>query len=148
MKALPFLISLIALILVSGGLGCSQCKSDQGVLVTLVVDGDTIEIEGGARVRYLGIDAPEPAEDFGVESYEMNKTLVEGKIVTLEADVQDKDSYGRLLRYVYLDGEMINAKLVEEGYAYSYSREPNVKYQVHFIKLEKKARDSKLGLWG
>ena len=145
-----FLIASLLIFLVGGGFGYWQwnIRSDnEGVLVTLVIDGDTIEIEGGERVRYLGINAPEPAEEYGIEAFEANQSLVAGKRVTLEADIQDKDEYGRLLRYVYIDDVMVNAELVREGYAYSYSRPPNIKYQEMFLQLENEARDRKLGLW-
>lgn len=123
------------------------------VLVIRVIDGDTVEIQGGDRVRYLGIDTPEivhpsePVEYFGKEATEKNHELVEGKRVTLERDVEDRDEYGRLLRYVWRDGIMVNAELVRLGYAYSYSLPPNVKYQELFLQLEKEAREQRLGLW-
>ena len=123
------------------------------VLVTRVIDGDTIEIVGGARVRYIGIDAPEtvhpekPVEYFGKEASEKNRELVGGKRVYLEKDVQDEDKYGRLLRYVWVDDMMVNAELVRLGYAYSYTYPPNVKYQKYFLQLEKEARDQGRGLW-
>ncbi|GAG19155.1 unnamed protein product, partial [marine sediment metagenome] len=88
------------------------------VLVTRVIDGDTIEIQGGERVRYIGIDTPEtvhplePVEYFGQEATEKNRELVEGKRVRLEKDVEDRDEYGRLLQYVWLDDIMVNAELV------------------------------------
>ena len=123
------------------------------VLVIRVIDGDTIEIQGGERVRYIGIDAPEtvhpskPVEHFGKEATEKNRELVEGKRVRLEKDVEDRDEYGRLLRYVWRDNMMVNAELVRLGYAYSYSLPPNIKYQELFLQLEKKAREQGLGLW-
>jgi micrococcal nuclease len=122
-------------------------------LVIRVIDGDTVEIEGGQMVRYIGIDAPEivhslePGEQFGEEATEKNRELVEGRIVSLERDVTDRDEYGRLLRYVWLGDVMINAELVRLGYAYSYSLPPNVKYQELFLRLEREAREQKLGLW-
>ena len=116
-------------------------------MVTRVIDGDTIEIEGGYHVRYIGIDAPEKWEPFYGEATEVNRNLVEGKKVYLEKDVEDKDDNGRLLRYVWLDNTMVNAELVKLGYAYSYSYPPNTKYQQYFLQLEKEAREQKLALW-
>src|SRR3990167_3408922 len=78
------------------------------VLVTRVIDGDTIEIEGGQKVRYIGIDTPEtvdprkPVQCFGVEASNKNKELVSGKRDRLEKDVSETDKYGRLLRYIYI----------------------------------------------
>ena len=127
--------------------------SQDYVLVVRVIDGDTVEIEGGERLRYIGIDTPEiahpsqPGEYFGEEAAEKNRELVLGKKVRLEGDVQDRDGYGRLLRYVWLGDILVNAELVRLGYAYSYTLPPNVKYQEFFLQLEREAREKKLGLW-
>jgi len=138
------LVSLIVVFSISF-LGCH--KTGNLVSVTRVIDGDTIEIEGGYYVRYIGIDTPEKGEPLYGEATEANRNLVEGKKVYLEKDVEDKDEYGRLLRYVWVDNTMVNAELVRLGYAYSYSYPPNTKYQAYFLQLEKEAREQRLGLW-
>lgn len=121
--------------------------------VTRVIDGDTIEIEGGERVRYIGIDTPEtvdprkPVQCFGVESSKKNKELVEGKMVRLEKDITDRDKYRRLLRYVWVGDTFVNLALVKEGYAYSYSYPPDIAHQDQFIAAEREARETKMGLW-
>ena len=121
--------------------------------VTRVVDGDTIEIEGGERVRYIGIDTPEtvdprkPVQCFGVEASNKNKELVEGKEVRLEKDITDRDKYSRLLRYVYVGDNFVNLELVKQGFAYSYSYPPDIKYQDQFLKAQQEAREAKRGLW-
>lgn len=122
--------------------------------VTRVVDGDTIVIESGEKVRYIGVNTPEsvdprrPVECFGKEASAKNKELVAGKQVLLEKDVSDKDRYGRLLRYVWLGDTMINDMLVREGYAQVDTVPPDVKQKDRFIASERVARDGKLGLWG
>ena len=126
--------------------------------VIRVVDGDTIEVEidGETRkVRYIGIDTPEtvdprrPVGCFGEEASAANEALVEGRIVGLEEDVSDTDSFGRLLRYVWLNSqEMINAMLVREGYAQASAYPPDVRYQELFNGLEAEARSAERGLWG
>lgn len=126
--------------------GCSKIN-ENAVLVTRIIDGDTIEIENGVRVRYIGIDTPEIGEPYYLEATEANRQLVEGKSIRLEKDVEDNDQYGRLLRYVWVGEIMVNAELVKLGYAYSYSYPPNLKYQAHFLQLEKEAREQKRGLW-
>ncbi|OGG42492.1 hypothetical protein A3A21_02790 [Candidatus Jorgensenbacteria bacterium RIFCSPLOWO2_01_FULL_45_25b] len=124
-----------------------------------VIDGDTIEIEGGEKVRYIGIDAPESVdprrkvECFGKEAAEKNKELVEGKEVALEKDISERDKYGRLLRYVYVknaDGAelFVNAELVKEGYANTSTYPPDVTQSALFREKEKEARVKKIGLWG
>lgn len=122
-------------------------------LVTRVIDGDTIEIEGGQHVRYIGIDTPETVnpntavECYGTEASIKNKELVEGKKVILEKDVSETDKYGRLLRYVWLGELLVNDYLVKEGYANSSTYPPDVKYQDRFLSSENEARASAKGLW-
>lgn len=130
------------------------CQSNYH-LVTRVIDGDTIVLENGTRVRYIGIDTPETkhprkgVEYFGKEASEANKELVEGKKVRLEYDVQRTDKYDRTLAYVYLtDGTFVNAWLVENGFARVSTYPPNVKYQEQFLELDRKAREEHKGLWG
>lgn len=125
--------------------------------VVRVVDGDTIGVVIGGEeytVRYIGIDTPEtvhpskPVQCFGIEASEHNKQLVEGQTVGLEKDVSETDQYGRLLRYVWLGGEMVNAALVRDGYAYAATFPPDVRYQETFLELQREARDAGRGLWG
>jgi len=157
---LSFVVSIFVVggILVRERLGGFVNNSDvkgieSGYLVTRVIDGDTIEIEGDLKVRYIGIDTPEtkdPNRDkqcFGEQASEQNADLVEGKRVQLEKDVSDVDRYGRLLRYVYVDGIFVNKYLVENGYARASSYPPDVKYQEVFKEAERLAREENRGLW-
>ncbi len=121
--------------------------------VVRVVDGDTIELENGERVRYIGIDTPEsvhpsqPVECFGKEASQKNTAFVMGKKVRLEKDITDRDRYGRLLRYVYVGEVFINLELARQGYANSYTYPPDVKYQDRILAAEQEARAEKRGLW-
>lgn len=129
------------------------------VLVTRVIDGDTIEIEGGQTVRYIGINTPETkdprrgVECFGDVAYLKNKELVEGKQVILAKDVSETDRFGRLLRYVYIPTPtvqatlFINEYLIREGFANASSYPPDVRYQDLFRQAEKEARQNQKGLW-
>lgn len=127
---------------------------DQMVVVARVVDGDTIKLESGEVVRYIGIDTPEivdprkPVQCYAQEASVKNKELVEGKEVRLEKDVSETDKYSRLLRYVWLGDTLVNELLVKEGYAQSSSYPPDVKYQDRFIQAQNEARENNLGLWG
>jgi len=115
-----------------------------------VVDGDTITVEGGYRVRYIGIDTPEiypEVEAFGMEAWQANRRLVEGKEVRLERDVSETDKYGRLLRYVYVDGVVVNAELVKQGRARAKAYPPDTKYQDYLQKMEAEAREAGRGMW-
>jgi micrococcal nuclease len=124
--------------------------------VVRVIDGETIEVSEGTEtvtVRYIGIaglatvDPREAAHCFGAEASARNKELVEGKRVDLEKDVTESDSRGRRLRYVYVDGEMVNETLVREGYALAYPIPPDVAYANQFAALEAEARAGQRGLW-
>ena len=126
-------------------------------IVTRVVDGDTIrvEIDGEEyRVRYIGIDTPETVDPrrrvgcFGKEASERNRQLVEGKTVGLEKDVSETDSFDRLLRYVWIEDRMVNATLVEEGYALASTYPPDVRHSDQFAGLQAQAREASQGLWG
>lgn len=136
----------------SGG-GLANSRAEDGVKVTRVIDGDTIEIEGGQRVRYIGIDTPEtvdprkPVQCFGIEASKKNKELVEGQRVRLEKDITDRDKYRRLLRYVWAGDTFVNLELVKQGFAHSYSYPPDIKYQDRFVEAEREARMAKSGLW-
>lgn len=123
-----------------------------------VVDGDTIVLAGGERLRYIGIDTPEtvdprrPVEAFGHEAARYNLQLVEGREVRIELDVQERDRYGRLLGYVYVTGDdgrevFVNAELVRQGYARVSTWPPNVRYAEYFHQLEREARQAGRGLW-
>ncbi|HID86744.1 MAG TPA: hypothetical protein EYP55_05115 [Anaerolineae bacterium] len=119
-------------------------------LVTWVADGDTVQIEGGQWVRYIGIDAPElfeVPECYGPEAYQKNRELVENRVVALERDVVETDRYGRLLRYVYVNECFVNAELVRLGCARAMPIEPNQRYQELFAALEEEARQAGRGLW-
>ena len=163
-RSLPTLL-LVVLVLATAALAVgrlrlgplfSEATGEPKAYVIRVVDGDTIHVSLGGReytVRYIGVDTPEtvdprrPVQLFGKEASDRNKQLVEGKVVTLEKDVSETDRFGRLLRYVYVDGKMVNATLVEEGYARAATFPPDVKYQELFRRLEQEAREAKRGLW-
>lgn len=124
--------------------------------VISVTDGDTIRVRIDGQsvpVRYIGIDTPEtvdPRQDvqcFGREASAFNAKLVAGKVVELEKDVSETDRFQRLLRYVYVDGKMVNEELVRGGFARSSSYPPDVKYQAQFQALEDEARTQNIGLW-
>ena len=149
--------SLIAGLLASAlSHGSSVLPKD--ALVRRVIDGDTVELGDGRLVRYIGIDTPElrrkiggqwveDPEPFGQTARDANARLVEGKTVRLEYDVETHDRYGRLLAYVYADGQMVNSTLLAQGDAQLLTIPPNVKHVEEFRRLVKEARDAKRGLW-
>jgi len=139
-------------------ISCAVAPPTKAV-VRRAIDGDTIELMDGRLVRYVGIDTPEvrrrqggdwvvDPEPFGQAATEENARLVTGKTIGLEYDVQTHDRYGRLLAYVYVDGQMVNAQLLEEGFAQLLTIPPNVKHVERFRRLEAEARRLRRGLWG
>ncbi len=141
-------------------------KSDEAI-ISRVVDGDTVKLSDGRRVRLIGVDTPElhygeklvrdsqrthrdikEIQEMGRRSAEFTRRLCEGKPVRIESDLRKLDKYGRRLAYIYLqDGTFVNAKLLEEGYAQVMTIPPNVKYAEYFLKLEREARERRKGLW-
>jgi micrococcal nuclease len=121
--------------------------------VVRVVDGDTFEIEGGIKVRLIGMDTPEmknknkTIDCFAQEAKDKLTSLISGKDVVLVKDISETDKYGRLLRYAYLEDEMINNTLVEDGFAKIATFPPDVKYKDTFLASERQAREENVGLW-
>ncbi len=131
-----------------------KTEYEKPITVARVIDGDTIELVNGDRLRYIGIDTPEefdkrkPVQCFAAEAAEENKKLVEGKAVTVYKDVSDRDKYGRWLGFVYLaDGTFINAALVKNGFAFAYPYAPDNSKKQEFKDLEIEARIKNRGLW-
>lgn len=131
----------------------SPTPSQETAIVTRVIDGDTIELSTGEKVRYIGIDTPEtvkPNTDvqcLGKEASAKNTQLVLGKEITMQKDVSETDRYGRLLRYIYVDGTFINDYLVREGYAVASSYPPDIAHQKQFAEAQQEAQANNRGLW-
>lgn len=125
-----------------------------------VIDGDTIRLQNGDRVRYLNVDTPEtrrpgtPIQCYGPEASEFNKRLVGDKIIYMTADINPVDRYDRLLRFVFLSlddvsdiSKSVNAILVKKGYAQASIFRPNNTYENFFRDLESQARENNIGIW-
>jgi micrococcal nuclease len=126
--------------------------------VIKVIDGDTFDLftkDGIKRVRLIGINTPEtldPRKDiecFGPEASNKLKEILDGKVVKIDADEtqDDQDKYGRLLRYVFLDNENINQKMINEGFAFEYTYKKKYKLQKEFKESQLNAKKNNLGLW-
>jgi micrococcal nuclease len=122
--------------------------------VVAVLDGDTIVISGGKKVRYAGLNTPESRhpdklpEYCGQEAFEANRRLVAGKTVRLEYGEQRRDKYGRLLAYVYVDSLFVNAELIRQGYAQVSTYKDNQRYHAEFERLQQHAIATRRGMWG
>jgi micrococcal nuclease len=126
--------------------------------ITYVYDGDTFAVDMNGtpeKVRLIGIDTPEthkpdtPLQCYGTEASNYAKQLETGKNVRLESDPtnSNRDRYGRLLRYAYLEqGDFINKEMIERGLAFAYTPFAFEK-KTEFLAAEKIAKDANLGLW-
>jgi micrococcal nuclease len=150
------LVGVGAALLVSVVAVGSRPGSGDGAEVTRVYDGDTIEaVVSGRRqkIRYIGIDSPEMSDsreavlEMARVATEANRRLVDGRTVRLEYDVQTRDTYGRLLAYVWIGDTLVNELLVREGYAAARSFPPNVRYQERLRAAQKEAQDAGRRLW-
>lgn len=125
-----------------------------GTRVQEVFDGDTVLLEDGRTVRYLGVNAPEaaselrPAQPFSEAATSWNRKMVLGKTVRLEMDVEERDEYGRTLAYVYLpDGTFVNQAILAAGLAQYFPNTLNMKHAGMLIDAQRSAMKSGAGLW-
>ena len=126
--------------------------------VTHITDGDTIEVDMAGtseKIRMIGVDTPEtkkpdsPVQCFGPNASAFTKTTLTGKSVRLESDPtnDNRDRYGRLLRYVYLqDGSLLEETLIAGGYGFAYTSFPFQK-AARFSELQAQAQIANIGLW-
>lgn len=126
---------------------------EKEVVVSKVIDGDTVMLENGDIVQYLGIDAPKlkknegGPEFYAREAAKYNKSLVLMKKVRLEFDVKKKDAQGKLLAYVYVKDKFVNAELVRLGYARADIGPPDLRHKELLLQNEKEAIAKDAGLW-
>jgi endonuclease YncB( thermonuclease family) len=132
-----------------------EASAGEWVRVKRINDGDTVQLEDGRLVRYIGVDSPEidherrTAEPFGFEARRMNAELVGSRRVRIEYDLERTDPHGRALAYVFMaDGRMVNALLVEAGLAVCYYRYPNVRHHDRLLEAQRGAMQARRGIWG
>lgn len=118
MKHNKYMLSLILCLLVS-----YMIYLNRSTTVYRVIDGDTFVTNKGDKVRMIGIDAPELPSLDGIKSKMYLYDLIKGKTIILQKDnsLHNKDKYGRLLRYVYLNGQDVNLLMLKQGYAKQYN---------------------------
>jgi micrococcal nuclease len=123
--------------------------TDGEYIVARVLDGDTIDLTNGVRIRYEGIDAPEKTESYGLDGLADNQKLVNGKKIRVEVSDQKTDTFGRTLAYVWSDNVFVNERLVEDGYArvYVYAPTRPPKYLKQLQEAEARAKQDGWGMW-
>jgi endonuclease YncB( thermonuclease family) len=117
----------------------------ESVFVSRVIDGDTIELENGERVRLLGVNTPERGKDYyeGAKDFLM---VIEDSDIEILRDWEDLDKYDRKLRYVFYDDRFLNVEILERGFGTSFMID-GLKYGEKFEKGEKFAMTNEIGLW-
>ena len=125
------------------------------VQVKKIYDGDTIGVVLDGRfekIRLIGIDAPElDQRPWGRKAKEYLESLlaVANSRISLEYDIEQRDKYGRILAYIWIqDGRMLNEEMLEKGFAVLFTFPPNVKYVDRLRAAQKKVRENKIGIWG
>ncbi|MBF0252992.1 MAG: thermonuclease family protein [Candidatus Omnitrophica bacterium] len=155
-----FLSSLLLIVLSLTGCQSEGIEPVDGYYkVAEIVDGDTVLLTNGKKVRYIGIDTPETRkkigtewihdpEPFANEAKKYNESLVAGSRVRLEFDKEKYDKYNRWLAYVYTDnGIFANRELVSEGLAKVYMFPPNTRYYKLLYDAQEEAKKSQKGIW-
>jgi len=125
-------------------------KGNQKAWVKYVIDGDTIILGDGRRIRYLEINAPEDTsrhECFGHQATLANRQLVSHRQITFATDKEKYDKYGRLLAYVWVGKTFVNEYLLRQGYARLEIIPPNNAYYHFFRQAQKEALSRHRGLW-
>ena len=161
--------ALILARVATSGLGAEVISSQQTpveisqttekVRVAKILDGDTFDLSDGRRVRYIGINTPEMTDQnkqpqcFALEAKAENEKLLAGKKIRLEKDLSNRDKYGRLLRFVYVEDEsgreiFVNDYLARQGFARLLSIPPDLKFEKQFNAAVEEARFQQRGLWG
>lgn len=137
------------------GLSINTAYAEKRLYVRSVIDGDTILLNTGTKVRLLGIDTPEidyrsgKAEPFAYQAKARLERLTDRKQIRLEYDQEKTDQYGRTLAHVYTkDGLWLNKTLIEEGFAHVYTFPKNTKHAQTLLQAEQQAIAHKKGIWG
>ncbi|MCC3355702.1 thermonuclease family protein [Bacillus sp. REN16] len=140
----------------------AQALGLEAVIISRVVDGDTVELSDKRKIRLVGVNTPESTtrhEVYGKEASDYTTSELEGKKVWLQQDVSNKDRYNRYLRLIWISvplnlmdeseirSKMFNAQLVLNGYAQASTYPPDVTYSDYFVKFAREARSNGIGLW-
>ncbi len=153
------LVSIISIVFLMSGCSYLTSNDEQRIPVKVekVVDGDTIKVRVDGKletVRFLLVDTPEsvhpskPVQPFSKEASNHTETMLEEADVQLELGIGERDKYGRLLAYVYADGQSVQESLLKKGFArVAYVFEPNTKYVDQYENIQKQAQKEGVGIW-
>lgn len=122
-------------------------ESLESARVEKVIDGDTIDLDDGTRIRLIGINTPELEQPYYEEATQFTRSLLEGREVGLEFDIEQTDQFDRTLAYVWVGDQLANYAIVRAGWANGLSIQPNVKYEVYLEQAQEKAAAEGAGIW-
>ena len=115
--------------------------------VVSVVDGDTVRLDDGERVRLLGIDTPERGEELYVEAGDYLRAMVKNRKVRLEFDRTRRDPYKRLLSHLWIGDTLVNEHMLTSGLARLYIWPPDTLHFTRLLAAQTNARRDGLGIW-
>jgi micrococcal nuclease len=148
----PFAVA--ALVTLAAVPACAQGAhrvrhADESCVIATVIDGDTFGCRGGARVRLIGIDAPERSQGGAYQASReaLRRIAGPGDTVRLERDVTPRDRFGRELAWAWHDSTLVSEAMVAQGYALLFTVPPNVKYVERIAEAQRRARAAGAGLW-
>lgn len=121
-----------------------QRYQEQKALVTKITDGDTFTIQNNLKIRLKGINAPEKSMLYYEESTQFLEDSISNQIINLVSS--EKDKYGRIIAYVFLDRQLINKQILEQGYANLYYYQKDDYYE-ELKQAEEDARNKEIGIW-
>ena len=152
--ALVFFVLAAGFYLISEKYPLAGKQPDIYVSVTAIHDGDTVSVlldKRQEKIRLIGIDAPEIGQEpWGENSKKYLENILNASElkVRIESDVEKRDTYGRMLAYLWTTkGEMVNVLMLRGGYAMLYTLPPNVKHVSELTKAQKAAREARIGIW-
>lgn len=138
----------LAIILIVSG--CARKRpSDTGEMATVVgvIDGDTVELEDGRRVRLIGIDTPERGDLYSDSATNLTTRLCLNKRIRMEFDSDKIDRYGRTLAFLWDDTLLVNREIIQQGWAWCYFFQGNLRHSRDLLLAQREAMDNQLGLW-
>src|SRR5437762_3817893 len=125
----------------------SEKKNSSDIIVTRILDGDTVVTNDNKHIRYVGINTAEKGEAYSHEAAQLNEQLVLGKPVHLEFDKQEKDRYNRVLAYVFVEDIFVNEKIIQQGLAITDFMQKNMLYEERLQNAQTYAKEHCLGMW-
>ncbi|MGR3317896.1 MAG: thermonuclease family protein [Candidatus Anammoxibacter sp.] len=125
----------------------SQLSKTINCKVKKVIDGETVLLESGEIVKYIGIEIPQNGSKRFEEAKDFNKLLIDKKDIRLQFDIQGRDSHGNLLAYVFVEGIFVNAEIIKHGFSGFVPHPKNIQYHELFAVLESEAIRHKKGVW-